>query len=155
MPMIEMYDMVDELGYSGRNRHIHVYLEEEVTENVTPTEEATEEAENPNDNGSEEDPDYVAEGDNSESENFGSGFEDSRNNDSDQEEYAHDVPGSIGFETDLNNDLGGCHVRLIDEDVTEGGELHSVSELDSDDDPKKKKKIRVPEFNIYVDMENP
>ncbi|KAK8716404.1 hypothetical protein V6N13_043713 [Hibiscus sabdariffa] len=97
MSMIEMYDIVDELRYSGRSRHIHVYLEEEVTTNVTTIEEGTEEAGNPYDSGSEEDPDYV---------------------------------------------------------VTEGGELHSASNLDFDD-PKKKKKIKVPEFNTDVDMTNP
>ncbi|KAK8670080.1 hypothetical protein V6N13_104841 [Hibiscus sabdariffa] len=48
-----------------RNRHIHVYLEEEVIAIVTATEEGTEEAENPDDSGSEEDPNYVASDDNS------------------------------------------------------------------------------------------
>ncbi|KAK8672181.1 hypothetical protein V6N13_110554 [Hibiscus sabdariffa] len=68
-----------------RNRYIHVYLEEEVIENVTKTEEATKEgtekAENPDDSGYEEDPYYVAEGDNNESKNSGSGFEDSESDD--------------------------------------------------------------------------
>ncbi|KAL4341237.1 hypothetical protein GQ457_08G035830 [Hibiscus cannabinus] len=159
MSMIEMYDIVDKLGYSGsRNRHIHVYLEEEVIANVTATEEGyeegTEEGENPDDNGSEEDPNYVANDDSSESENSGSGFEDSENDDGEREGYAHDVPGSIGFEMDLNNNLGGCDVRLNDEDVSEGRELHSASDSDSDD-PKNKKKMRVPEFNTDVDMANP
>ncbi|KAK8636568.1 hypothetical protein V6N13_124313 [Hibiscus sabdariffa] len=154
-----MYDIVDELGYSGRyvlywrqsgknfsvknlrtdsyvidmvqdmsrNRHIHVYLEEEVIANVTATEEGTEEAKNPDDSGSEEDPNYVANDDNSESENSGSGLEDSENDDTKREGYAHDVPRSIGFEIDLNNNLGGYGVRLNDEDVSEGGELHSTS----------------------------
>ncbi|KAK8594979.1 hypothetical protein V6N13_015888 [Hibiscus sabdariffa] len=190
MSMIEMYDIVDELGYSGRyvlywrqpgkkfsvknlrtdsdiiamvqdmsrNRHILVYLEEEVIANVTATkegyEEGTEEGENPDNNGSEEDPNYVANDDSSESENSGSGFEDNKNDDSEREGYAHDVPGSIGFEMDLNNNLGGCDVRLNDEDVSEGRELHSASDSDSDD-PKNKKKMRVPEFNTDVDMANP
>ncbi|KAK8704767.1 hypothetical protein V6N13_048380 [Hibiscus sabdariffa] len=185
-----MYDIVDELGYSGRyvlywrqsgkkfsvknlrtdsdviaivqdmsrNRHIHVYLEEDVIANVTATkegiEECTEEAENPDGSGSEEDPNYVVNDDNSESENSGSGFEDSGNDDSEREGYAHDVPGSIGFEIDLNNNLGGCDVRLNDEDVSERGELHNASDSDSDD-PKKKKKMRVPEFYTDVDMVNP
>ncbi|KAK8713341.1 hypothetical protein V6N13_148562 [Hibiscus sabdariffa] len=47
--------------------------------------------------------------------------EDSENDDNEREGYAHDVPGSIGFEMDLNNNLGGCDVRLNDEDMSEGG----------------------------------
>ncbi|KAK8697732.1 hypothetical protein V6N13_113870 [Hibiscus sabdariffa] len=114
-----------------KNRHIHVYLEEEVTETDTTTKEVTkeyiEETEKHDDSGSEEDPNYVAEDDNSESENFCSGFEDSENDDSDQEMYAHDVPGIIGFEMSLNNDLGGFHVRLNDDDdMTEVGELQCI-----------------------------
>ncbi|KAK8566889.1 hypothetical protein V6N13_109972 [Hibiscus sabdariffa] len=81
----------------SRNRHIHVYLKEEVTEYVI----TTEEAENPDDSGSEEDPDYVANGDNSEFENSRSEFEDSGNDYSDRE-------------------------GLNDEDVIEGGLGRSV-----------------------------
>ncbi|KAK8693789.1 hypothetical protein V6N13_071358 [Hibiscus sabdariffa] len=173
-----MYDIVDELGYSGRyvlywrhsgkifsvknlrtdsdviamvqdmtkNRHIHVYLED-VIANVI----ATEEAKNSDDSGSKEDPDYVGNDDNSESENSGSEFEDSVNDDSEREGYTHDVPGCIGFEMDLNNNLGGCYVRLNDEDVSEREELHSASDSDSND----LKKMRVTEFNNNVDMKNP
>ncbi|KAK8670927.1 hypothetical protein V6N13_037539 [Hibiscus sabdariffa] len=54
------------------------------------------------------------------SEDCGSGFEDSENNGSDHEEYAHDVNVNNDFEIGLNNDLlGGCHIRVNDDDVNE------------------------------------
>ncbi|KAK8585308.1 hypothetical protein V6N13_076182 [Hibiscus sabdariffa] len=85
----------------------------------------------------EEDSDYVVdnvEEEDSGSEDYASGFEDSENSDSDHEGYAHDVNVNNDFEIGLNNDLlGGCHIRVIDNDVNEGEELHNACESDSDD----------------------
>ncbi|KAL4333122.1 hypothetical protein GQ457_07G014560 [Hibiscus cannabinus] len=105
---------------------------------------------------SEEDSDYVVddvEEEDSGSEDYDSGFEDSENSGSDHEGYAHDVNVNNDFEMGLNNDLlRGCHIRVNDDDVNEGEELHSASESDSDD---QKKKVKFPEFNTETDMVNP
>ncbi|KAL4290503.1 hypothetical protein GQ457_14G019100 [Hibiscus cannabinus] len=87
------------------------------------------------------------------SEDYDSGFEDSENSGSDHEGYAHDVNVNNDFEMGLNNDLlGGCHIRVNDDDVNEGEELHNASESGSDD---QKKKVKFPEFNTETDMVNP
>ncbi|KAL4377914.1 hypothetical protein GQ457_02G034320 [Hibiscus cannabinus] len=105
---------------------------------------------------SEEDSDYVVddvEEEDSGSEDYESGFEDSENSGSDHEGYAHDVNVNNDFEMGLNNDLlRGCHIRVNDDDVNEGEELHNASESDSDD---QKKKVKFPEFNTETDMVNP
>ncbi|KAK8614546.1 hypothetical protein V6N13_068346 [Hibiscus sabdariffa] len=105
---------------------------------------------------SEEDSDYVVddvEEEDNGSEDYDSGFKDSENSGSDHEGYAHDVNVNNDFEMGLNNDLlGGCHIRVNDDDVNEGEELHSASESDSDD---QKKKVKFPEFNTETDMINP
>ncbi|KAK8713662.1 hypothetical protein V6N13_148873 [Hibiscus sabdariffa] len=89
---------------------------------------------------SEEDSDYVVddvEDEDSGSEDYDSGFEDSENSGSDHEGYAHDVNVNNDFEMGLNNDLlGGCHIRVNDDDVNEGEKLHSASESNSDDKKK-------------------
>ncbi|KAK8689863.1 hypothetical protein V6N13_088573 [Hibiscus sabdariffa] len=184
-----MYDIVEELGYSGRyvlywkqygrrfsikhlrtysdvidmlaamtkNRQVNVYLEEEVTEVVRTeiedaTRDVTEEAiydVEVDDICSEEDSDYVVydvEDDASGSEDCGSCFEDSESGGSDHELYAHDVNVNNDFKMGLNNDLlGDCHIRVNDDNVNEGEELHSASEFDSGG---QKKKVNFPEFNI-------
>ncbi|KAL4346752.1 hypothetical protein GQ457_17G007000 [Hibiscus cannabinus] len=105
---------------------------------------------------SEEDSDYVVddvEEEDSGSEDYDSGFEDSENSGSEHEGYVHDVNVNNDFEMGLKNDLlGGCHIRVNDDDVNEGEELHSASESDSDD---QKKKVKFPEFNTEADMVNP
>ncbi|KAL4280336.1 hypothetical protein GQ457_03G020480 [Hibiscus cannabinus] len=101
---------------------------------------------------SEEDLDYVVD-DESGLEDYGSGFEDSENSGSDHEGYVHDVNVNNDSEMRLNNDLlGVCHIRVDDDDVNEGEELHSASEFDSDD---QKKKAKFPEFNTEADMVTP
>ncbi|KAK8690943.1 hypothetical protein V6N13_074467 [Hibiscus sabdariffa] len=100
----------------------------------------------------EEDPDYVVDDDIG-LEDYGSGFEDSENSGSDHEGYVHDVNVNNDSEMRLNNDLlGVCHIRVDDDDVNEGEELHNASEFDSN---AQKKKVKFPEFNTEADMVTP
>ncbi|KAK8595049.1 hypothetical protein V6N13_015958 [Hibiscus sabdariffa] len=168
MSMLEMYDIIEELGYSeedvgesnetvGTVDHVmedsnppvrtdsnpHVRTEEpiRIEEHVR--------TEDPEPISSDEDSDYVVD----------SGFEDSEDVGSDEEGFAHEVHVQMGSEMDMNNLnsdlLSGClAVTLDDEEVNDGAKsLHSAIESDSNAEQNRKPKCL--EFNIGSDSLNP
>ncbi|KAK8676192.1 hypothetical protein V6N13_034245 [Hibiscus sabdariffa] len=224
MSMLEMYDIVEELGVSGnytlywkqpggslnvkhlrtdcdillmlndmpRNGHMHVFLEEEAvalkphvettrnesdqpvrtdidirTESVEPvtTEidirtESVEHVTTDTDvrtklEDDSEDSDYVV----VDSTDSDSGFEESDNDKTDEEEFAHDVNVGINHEmkiNNLNNDLlGGLPAKTLDDENVGFDDLHSASDSDSDSEFTKSRKVRCPEFNVESDSLNP
>ncbi|KAE8735657.1 hypothetical protein F3Y22_tig00000340pilonHSYRG01097 [Hibiscus syriacus] len=211
MSMLEMYDIMEELGYSGlwhlfwkqsghkftvkplrtdcdiismledmpRNRHIHLYLEEneanfsnETTEttqtryhNATKTHETviTEMHETHEtyetfmtELNSKEDTRYVADDTNSSV----SGFEYSENDVSEEEGSVHEVHVGVDFERDFNGlnnrDEGNINVSLTDKNENDEVEsLYTETESDSESDSDGRGKHRCPEFNDETDMENP
>ncbi|KAK8672125.1 hypothetical protein V6N13_110499 [Hibiscus sabdariffa] len=98
---------------------------------------------------SDEDSDYVAD----------SGFENSEDDGSNEEGFAHEVHVQMGSEKDMNNLnsdlLSGCPaVTLDDDEVNDGAEsLHSATKSDSN--AEQNKKPRCPEFNTESDSLNP
>ncbi|KAL4342229.1 hypothetical protein GQ457_08G017620 [Hibiscus cannabinus] len=160
MSMLEIFDIVEELGYGGktytdviamlacmpRNKQLHVYLEEDVGESIETVRTVyhvmedlnppvrTEEhvrTEEPEPISSDEDSDYVAD----------SGFEDSEDDGSEEEGFAHEVHVQMGSEMDMNNLnnvlLGGCPALAIQQSTKyckmcwpthAGGHKYQVSE---------------------------
>ncbi|KAE8722753.1 hypothetical protein F3Y22_tig00013680pilonHSYRG00033 [Hibiscus syriacus] len=208
MSMLEMYDIVEELGYSGlwhlfwkqsrykftvkplrtycdiismledmpRNRHIHLYLEEneanfsnETIETryqnaiethktvITEMHETHETYETfMIELNSEEDTKYVAD----DIDSSVSDFEYSENDVSEEEGSTHEVHVRVDFERDFNGlnniDEGNINASLNNENETDGVEsLHTENESDSESDSDGRGKYRCPKFNDETDMENP
>ncbi|KAK8538974.1 hypothetical protein V6N13_082750 [Hibiscus sabdariffa] len=88
-----------------------------------------------------------------------SGFEESDNDKTDEEGFAHDVNVGINHEMDinnLNNDLlGGLPAITLDDENVGFDDLHSASDSDSDSEFTKIRKVRCPEFNVESDSLNP
>ncbi|KAK8574073.1 hypothetical protein V6N13_097067 [Hibiscus sabdariffa] len=147
MSMLEIFDIVEELGYGedvGESNET-VRTVDHVMEDLNPSVRTEE----PEPISSGEDSDYVAD----------SGFEDSVDDGSDEEGFAHEVHVQMRSEmvmNNLNNDLlSGCPaVTLDDDEVNDGAEsLHSATESDSD--AEQNKKPRCPKFNTESDSLNP
>ncbi|KAE8729826.1 hypothetical protein F3Y22_tig00003151pilonHSYRG00020 [Hibiscus syriacus] len=156
-----------------RNRHIHLYLEEneanflnETTEtiyqNATETHETviTEKHETHEtfmtELNSEEDTKYVVD----DTDSSVSGFEYSENDASEEEGSIPEVHVGVDFERDFNGlnnrDEGNIDASLNDENETDEVEsLHTENESDSEYDSDGRGKHRCPEFNDETDMENP
>ncbi|KAK8639793.1 hypothetical protein V6N13_138162 [Hibiscus sabdariffa] len=88
-----------------------------------------------------------------------SGFEESENDKTDEEGFAHDVNVGINHEMDinnLNNDLlGGLPAITLDDENVGFDDLHNASDSDSDSEFTKIRKPRYPEFNSESDSLNP
>ncbi|KAK8604281.1 hypothetical protein V6N13_099228 [Hibiscus sabdariffa] len=88
-----------------------------------------------------------------------SGFEESNNDKTDEEGFAHDVNVGINHEmniNNLNNDLlGGLPAMELDEENVGFDDLHSASDSDSNLEFTKIKKLRCLEFNTKSDSLNP
>ncbi|KAK8701541.1 hypothetical protein V6N13_019928 [Hibiscus sabdariffa] len=102
MSMLEMYDIKEELGYGGQKIQLGQKKPKPISTKSS-------------DDVTDEDSYYVVD----------SRFEDSENDDSDEEGFAHEVHVQMGSEMDmnnLNNDLlGDCPVvTLGDEEVNDG-----------------------------------
>ncbi|XP_039039206.1 uncharacterized protein LOC120177009 [Hibiscus syriacus] len=174
MSMLEMYDIVEELGYSGlwhlfwkqsghkftvkplrtdcdiismledmpRNRHIHLYLEENEANFSNETTETTQTRYH---NATETHETVITEIENDVSEEEGS---------------VHEVYVGVDFERDFNGlnnrDEGNINASLNDENETDELEsLHTETESDFESDSDGRGKHRCPEFNDETDMENP
>ncbi|KAK8664155.1 hypothetical protein V6N13_083955 [Hibiscus sabdariffa] len=147
-PLKTNYDVLSMLAGMPRSKYVHVYLQEIVEEpmdecnvgNVGISKKSEDEYAN-----------YVA----SESEHFGSPFEDSDNdivddNDVEEDDEVCDVPVEVG------GDIPGFSVASnegTDEETYSEAEtesLHSAS-----DSEREGKRRRFPEFNSRLDIENP
>ncbi|KAK8707860.1 hypothetical protein V6N13_058912 [Hibiscus sabdariffa] len=102
-----------------------------------------------------EDSDYVV----VDSTNSDSGFEESENDKTDEEGFAHDVNVGINHEIDINNLkndlLGGLPAMTLDDENVGFDDLHSASDSDLDSKFTKIRKLRCLEFNSESDSLNP
>ncbi|KAE8697122.1 hypothetical protein F3Y22_tig00110633pilonHSYRG00145 [Hibiscus syriacus] len=169
-------DIISMLEDMPRNRHIHLYLEENEAnfsnetietryQNATETHETviTEMHETHEtyetfmtELNSEEDTEYVAD----DIDSSVSDFEYSENDMSEEEGSVHEVHVGVDFERDFNGlnnrDEGNINSSLNDENETDGVDsLHTENESDSESDSYGRGKHRCPEFNDETDMENP